>query len=86
VRAERGSGYVVYAGVDGAETSRALPWRDLIFARQKLVLLAQLRALDPRDRVTPILRALHEATPSGTTPFGDLHVEHPDSDACKPLA
>jgi 23S rRNA (cytidine2498-2'-O)-methyltransferase len=76
----------VYAGADGAQTSRALPWRGLIFARQKLVLLAQLRALEPRDRVTPILRALQEATPSGIAPFGDLLVEHPDSDAGKPLA
>lgn len=90
MRAERGSGHVVYAGIDGVAASRALPWRDLIFARQKLVLLAQLRALDPRDRITPILhalmRVLQEAARSPATPFGELLVEHPDSDAGKPLA
>jgi 23S rRNA (cytidine2498-2'-O)-methyltransferase len=85
-RAERGSGYVVYAGADGTGSSRALPLRDLIFARQKLVLLAQLRALDPRDRISPIVAALRNATSPGATPFGELLVEHPDSDAGKPLA
>ena len=79
-RTERGSGYVVFVG-DGKALSRALPWRDLIFARQKLRLLAELRALDPRDRITPIIAALE-----GKPIFGDLLVEHPDSDAGKPLA
>ena len=27
-RTERGSGFVVFAGVDGAVVSRALPWRE----------------------------------------------------------
>ncbi|MEO6264494.1 MAG: 23S rRNA (cytidine(2498)-2'-O)-methyltransferase RlmM [Luteimonas sp.] len=80
-RADRGSGHVVFAGVDGAELSRALPWRELIFARQKLVLLAELRGLDPGDRITPILQALH-----GMSAFGSLLVEHPDSESGKPLA
>ena len=81
-RTERGSGYVLFhvAGDAGA-LSRALPWRDLIFARQKLLLLAELRGLDPRDRITPILDCLRTAGR-----FGDLWVEHPDSDAGKPLA
>ena len=80
-RTERGSGVVVFAGVDGDALSRALPWRELIFARQKLVLLAELRGLDPRDRIAPMLEALQ-----GHGPFGDLWVEHPDSDTGKPLA
>ena len=79
-RAERGTGYVLFLG-DGVALSAALPWRELIFARQKLVLLAELRGLDPHDRITPILARLRNAGR-----FGDLWVEHPDSDAGKPLA
>lgn len=80
-RAQRGSGHVQYLGADGAKLSRALPYSSLIFARQKLRLLAELRGLDPKDRITPMLDALadHER-------FGDVWVEHPDSDAGKPLA
>ncbi|HVR81068.1 MAG TPA: 23S rRNA (cytidine(2498)-2'-O)-methyltransferase RlmM [Luteimonas sp.] len=82
-RTERGSGHVLFltADGDGAALSRALPWRGLIFARQKLRLLAELRALDPRDRITPIIEVLQ-----GARMFGELLVEHPDSDAGKPLA
>jgi 23S rRNA (cytidine2498-2'-O)-methyltransferase len=58
-----------------------LPWQELIFARQKLLLLAELRDLDPCDRISPILDALSAHPPSGS-----LLVEHPDSDAGKPLA
>ena len=85
-RTERGSGYVVFAGVDGAAVSRALPWRELIFARQKLVMIAELRDLDPRDRIAPILAALHGTPACGSPAFGSLLVEHPDSDEGKPLA
>ena len=81
-RTERDSGYVLLQGADGAALSRALPWRGLVFARQKLVLLAELRGVDPRDRIAPILAALQAAGSS----FGVLLVEHPDSDAGKPLA
>jgi 23S rRNA (cytidine2498-2'-O)-methyltransferase len=81
-RTERGSGYVLFlAQGGGTALSRALPWHELIFARQKLVLLAQLRGLDPRDRITPILETLR-----GRSRFGELWVEHPDSEAGKPLA
>lgn len=89
-RAERGDGFVLFQKMphadmlyvdDGRALSRALPWRELIFARQKLLLLAELRNLDPADRISPILAAL-----SGQPAFGSLLVEHPDSDAGKPLA
>jgi 23S rRNA (cytidine2498-2'-O)-methyltransferase len=77
------------AGIDGQADagsaamtlSQALPWRELIFARQKLTLLAQLRDIDPHDRIAPILECLH-----GVPAFGELWVEHPDSDEGKPLA
>ena len=38
---------------DAAALSRALPFANLIFARQKLLRLADLPGLDPRDRITP---------------------------------
>lgn len=81
-RAQRNDGYVVYASDEGDALRRALPWQQLVFARQKLMLMAELRGIDPKDRITPILQALqgHDAR------FGDLWVEHPDSDAAKPLA
>ena len=80
-RAERGDGFVVFAGADAAELDRALPWNSLVFARQKLRLIADLRGIDPADRIAPVLDAL-----AGHAMFGDLLVEHPDSDAGKPLA
>lgn len=80
-RAERGSGHVEFLGVDGAALSSALPFADLIFARQKLHLFAELRGLDPQDRIAPIFDAL-----GGRGRYGDVWVEHPDSDVGKPLA
>ncbi|MGX5730674.1 23S rRNA (cytidine(2498)-2'-O)-methyltransferase RlmM [Pseudoxanthomonas beigongshangi] len=79
-RAQRNDGYVVFVVDQGEALDRALPWRELVFARQKLKVIAELRALDPRDRITPMLAALQGQR------FGDLWVEHPDSDAAKPLA
>ncbi|WP_027080699.1 23S rRNA (cytidine(2498)-2'-O)-methyltransferase RlmM [Luteimonas mephitis] len=81
-RTERGSGFVVFACDQAQALSRALPWRSLVFARQKLQLLAELHGLDPRDRITPIVDALS----SRPLRYGTLLVEHPDSDAGKPLS
>ena len=78
--AERGMGHVAFMAEDPAALSRALPWRSLVFARQKLQLLATLEGLDPADRISPILAVL------GNARFGELVVEHPDSDVHKPLA
>lgn len=83
-RTERNSGYVEFIVEDAAAASRALPWSKLIFARQKLVRLADLRGLDPSDRIAPILAALDAY--GEPVRFGELWVEHPDSDAGKPLA
>lgn len=80
-RTERGSGFAVFADDDAQALSHALPWRDLIFARQKLLLIAELRDLDPRDRIAPMLSVL---PPDAR--FGNIVVEHPDSDAAKPLS
>ena len=80
-RTQRNDGYVLFLCEDAARFTARWPWRELIFARQKLRLFAELREIDPQDRITPILAALkNEAR------FGELWVEHPDSDASKPLA
>ncbi|MBJ6985411.1 23S rRNA (cytidine(2498)-2'-O)-methyltransferase RlmM [Luteimonas sp. MC1750] len=83
---ERGSGFVRFLapGADAHALSRALPWRSLVFARQKLRLLAELDGIDTSDRVTPIVAALQAH--AGSAAFGALVVEHPDSDAARPLA
>ena len=80
-RTERNSAFVTFICDEATALSRALPWRELIYARQKLQLVAELRDLDPKDRITPMLAAL-----KGQSRFGDLWVEHPDSDVAKPLA
>jgi 23S rRNA (cytidine2498-2'-O)-methyltransferase len=80
-RTQRNTGYVELFGADGPSLSRALPFGDLVFARQRLRLLADLEGLDPRDRVGPVLEAL-----GGRGRHGDRWVEHPDSDTGTPLA
>ena len=80
-RTQRNDGHVLFVCEEAEALDRALPWRELIFARQKLRLLAELRGIDPKDRISPIIEAL-----AGSARFGDLWVEHPDSDAGKPLA
>ena len=80
-RAERNTGHVLFVCDDADALSRALPWSTLIFARQKLRLFADLAALDPRDRITPMLAALPP-----DIRYGELVMEHPDSDAGKPMA
>ena len=85
-RTERNSGYAVFVGDDGGALTEALPFRKLIFARQKLRLIAELRDLDPKDRITPMLEVLCRGTVNQGPPYGTIVVEHPDSDEAKPLA
>lgn len=84
-RTERGSALVEFFADGASALSAALPLRALIFARQKLIRFAELQALDPRDRIAPILAALDGAAGCPSR-FGTLWVEHADSDAGKPLA
>lgn len=84
----RGSGLVQFLVGDdasGQALDRALPWRSLIFARQKLRLRAELAGLDPSDRVGPVIAALRPRLGSAR-PYVDLIVEHADSDDARPLA
>jgi 23S rRNA (cytidine2498-2'-O)-methyltransferase len=85
-RTERGSGHVLFAPSDPDAADAlgdALPFDTLVFARQKLRVLAELPDLPPRDRIAPILAALEGRT---ARRFGSLLAEHPDTDAGKPLA
>ena len=81
---ERGSGWVRYRAPDQDAPSSPGPlaWRNMIFARQKLDLLAELPDLPPSDRIAPMLEALQAHGAS----FGDLVMEHPDTDTGKPLS
>ncbi len=88
-RAERGNGYVEFIVDDALSLSTALPMDQLVFARQKMVRLANLPGLDPTDRISPILRALDALREQGVVApgmFGELWMEHPDSDSGKTLA
>jgi len=80
-RTERNTGHVLFVCDDADALSRSLPWSTLIFARQKLRLFADLAALDPRDRIAPMLAAL-----PAYIRYGELVMEHPDSDSGKPMA
>lgn len=82
-QATRGEGWVRFHFFDPAP-EHVLPGpRDLIFARQRVRVVADLPDLPREDRLAPMLAALREA---GITRLGDLIVEHPDSDAARPLA
>ena len=91
---ERNTGVVRYVCTSAPMLERQLAFDDLIFARQKLLGFAELDALDPKDRITPLLAALEAsrdslvagASAAGALRFGDLVVEHSDSDAGRELA
>ena len=81
--ATRGEGWVRFHLFDPAPDHTLPGTWDLIFARQCVRTIADLPALSREDRLTPMLAALREA---GITRLGDLIIEHPDSDAARPLA
>ncbi|GAB6196192.1 23S rRNA (cytidine(2498)-2'-O)-methyltransferase RlmM [Lysobacter xanthus] len=90
-RTERGSGFVRFVCDEVEGLSAALPFRDLIFARQKLVAFAELPTLGAGtaarpDRVGAIVDAMAATLGRPELRFGDVRVEHPDSDDGKPLA
>ena len=80
-KTQHNSGYVEFLCEDADALAKALHFDDLIFARQKLRLFAELDGLDPKDRLTPMLDAI-----AGRGRFGELCVEHPESDEGKQLA
>ncbi|HVF34425.1 MAG TPA: 23S rRNA (cytidine(2498)-2'-O)-methyltransferase RlmM [Candidatus Saccharimonadia bacterium] len=74
-RTARESGYVRFE----TDVVFAPPTSALIFSRQSLVEIAQFSALDPRDRLGPVLAAL----PPGA--WSDAWVELPDTSGSEPL-
>ena len=80
---ERDSGYVRYLGFDPALAGAlANVAAQAIFARQALLVFAEFPALPATDRATPICEAVIRHGGG----YGELRVEHPDSDAGKPLS
>ena len=68
-RANRDDGHVLFVTGDQADAQalmRALPFSGLVFARQKLRLFAELRGMDPGDRLTPFWRPSPTACASVT--------------------
>ncbi len=80
-RTERGSALVEVAPAAAQSIGPPPPWRDLVFARQSLSLLARFGALDPKDRLGPPIDALAEAG----VRVVDCWVEAPDSEAGEAL-
>lgn len=83
-RVKEDSGYVLfecYQREDADKLIRELPFSELIFARQMIVVGELLRDLPPEDRITPIVGMLSGAVEKG----GDLRVEVPDTNESKEL-
>ncbi|TWR10870.1 23S rRNA (cytidine(2498)-2'-O)-methyltransferase RlmM, partial [Xanthomonas vasicola] len=51
-RTQRNDGYVLFVCDEAAQLAARLQWRELIFARQKLLVIAELKGIDPKDRIT----------------------------------
>lgn len=82
-RAERGSGFVEFAGSDGAIVAAPAPaWRELIFARQLLSVVGRAARMSRDDRLASLLPIIDGASQR----WCDAWVEAPDSDAGRELA
>ncbi|VTR39925.1 Ribosomal RNA large subunit methyltransferase M [Serratia fonticola] len=66
---------------DADRLAKEIPFRELIFARQMLVVGELLRDLPPEDRVSPIVGMLMGVVDRG----GELRVEVPDTNESKEL-
>ena len=78
------SGFVLfecYGEGDADKLARRLSFRELIFARQMIVVTHRLSGLDLADRISPIVEALN-----GHTEFGELRVETADTNEAKELS
>ncbi|KOC87537.1 23S rRNA (cytidine(2498)-2'-O)-methyltransferase RlmM [Winslowiella iniecta] len=83
-RVKEDSGYVLfecYQHEDADKLVRELPFSELIFARQMVVVGELLRDLPPEDRVSPVVGMLTGVVEKG----GELRVEVPDTNASKEL-
>ncbi|WP_426817541.1 23S rRNA (cytidine(2498)-2'-O)-methyltransferase RlmM [Winslowiella sp. 2C04] len=83
-RVKEDSGYVLfecYQHEDADKLVRELPFSELIFARQMVVVGELLRDLPPEDRVSPVVGMLTGVVEKG----GELRVEVPDTNQSKEL-
>ncbi|AHG19233.1 23S rRNA methyltransferase [Chania multitudinisentens RB-25] len=83
-RVKENSGYVLfecYQPDDADRLAKEIPFRELIFARQMIVVGELLRDLPPEDRVSPIVGMLIGVVDRG----GELRVEVPDTNESKEL-
>lgn len=83
-RVKDNSGYVLfecYQPEDADRLAKEIPFRELIFARQMIVVGELLRDLPPEDRVSPIVGMLMGVVDRG----GELRVEVPDTNESKEL-
>lgn len=83
-RVKENSGYVLfecYQPDDADRLAKEIPFRELIFARQMIVVGELLRDLPPEDRVSPIVGMLIGVVDRG----GKLRVEVPDTNENKEL-
>src|SRR5690606_31972455 len=85
VRAKEGSAFAVFESHEGIDLAELLPhcdWQALVFARTLMPWFARVDDLPERDRATPIVTKVRE---SGQR-FSTALLEHPDSDAARPLS
>ena len=83
-RVKENAGYVLFECYQHEEADklvRQLPFSQLIFARQMLVVGELLRDLPPEDRISPIVGMLTGVIEKG----GELRVEVPDTNEAKEL-
>lgn len=83
-RVKENSGYVLfecYQPGDADRLAREIPFRELIFARQMVVVGDLLKGLPTEDRITPIVAALKLQIQRA----GELRVEVPDTNESKEL-
>jgi 23S rRNA (cytidine2498-2'-O)-methyltransferase len=82
-RVQEQSGYVIfecYGADDADKLARRLPFRELVFARQMMVVTAEVADMPLADRITPILEAVADYVMCG-----ELRVETADTNDAKEL-
>jgi len=85
VRAREGTAFAVFESHEGMPLAELLPhceWQSLVFARSLMPWLARVDGLPETDRATPVVDAVREAGQR----FSTVMLEHPDSDAARPLS
>ncbi|HET9031816.1 MAG TPA: 23S rRNA (cytidine(2498)-2'-O)-methyltransferase RlmM [Dokdonella sp.] len=84
-RSQRNSGHVEFVLPDAQAATRfarSVSWRDLVFARQLLRVIAKVEGLPREDRLASLLPPIQ----SSARRYKDAWIESPDSDAARELA